>query len=175
MEENEKVAPVEVEQKSNNMLMIGAVLILVVAGVAFVLMNNKGAKEEANEMQLSDTSTQSQEMTPDTVVPSVEGASDSAMVTTVDGVTTVNLEAGSFYFKPNEIRVKKGDKVKIIMTSKDMMHDFYIDELNVKLPITKAGETNTVEFTPTKTGTFEYYCSVGQHRKNGQVGKIIVE
>ena len=32
-----------------------------------------------------------------------------------------------------------------------------------------------VEFTVDKTGTFEYYCSVGQHRANGMVGNLIVE
>lgn len=90
-------------------------------------------------------------------------------------VKEITMDAGAFYYSVKEIKVKKGEKVKIVMTSKDMMHDFNIDELNVKLPITKSGETNTVEFTADKVGTFEYYCSVGQHRKMGQVGKIIVE
>lgn len=56
-----------------------------------------------------------------------------------------------------------------------MMHDFNIDELGVKVPITKSGSSAFVDFTPDKTGTFEYYCSVGSHRANGQVGKITVE
>jgi plastocyanin len=56
-----------------------------------------------------------------------------------------------------------------------MVHDFNIDELNVHSPMTKNGESNTVEFTADKVGVFEFYCSVGQHRKNGQVGKITVE
>lgn len=90
-------------------------------------------------------------------------------------VKTVNVEAGSFYYKPNEIQVKKGQKVKIVMHAVSMMHDFNIDELNVHMPIVKNGETGTVEFTTDKAGTFEYYCSVGQHRKMGQVGKLIVE
>jgi heme/copper-type cytochrome/quinol oxidase subunit 2 len=85
------------------------------------------------------------------------------------------MEAGSFYYSPNEIRVKKGETVKIVMKSVDMMHDFNIDELDVKLPITKSGETNSVEFTADTVGEFEFYCSVGQHRANGQVGTLIVE
>jgi len=55
------------------------------------------------------------------------------------------------------------------------MHDFVIDELNVKMPIVKNGEIGTVEFIADQVGEFEYYCSVGQHRQNGQVGKLIVE
>lgn len=95
--------------------------------------------------------------------------------TTMDtNLKTIDIEAGSFYYKPNEISLKKGEKVKIILHSVSMMHDFNIDELNVKLPITKNGETGSVEFTADKVGTFEYYCSVGQHRKMGQVGKLVV-
>lgn len=90
-------------------------------------------------------------------------------------VKEIKVEAGSFYYKPNTMTVKKGEKVRIVMNAVSMMHDFNIAELNVKMPIVKNGDTGTVEFTPDKVGTFEYYCSVGQHRANGQVGKITVE
>lgn len=84
------------------------------------------------------------------------------------------VDAGAFYYKPNTITVKKGEKVQIVLKSVDMMHDFNIDELNVHSPIVKSGTENTVTFTADKVGKFEYYCSVGQHRKNGQVGTIEV-
>lgn len=90
-------------------------------------------------------------------------------------VKEVSVEAGSFYFKPSEITVNKGDRVKITMKSVSLMHDFTLDEFNVKMPVVKDGETGSVEFTADKSGTFEYYCSVGQHRENGQVGKLIVK
>lgn len=89
-------------------------------------------------------------------------------------VQVVNIEGGSFYYKPDTITVKKGQKVQVVMKSADMMHDFVIDELNVKMPIVQSGNTGTVEFVADQVGTFEYYCSVGQHRKNGQVGTLIV-
>lgn len=94
---------------------------------------------------------------------------------TTSEVRTIMMEAGAFYYSVKEIRVKRGDKVKVVMTSKDMMHNFNIDELNVKSVIAKTGETAEVEFTANKAGEFEYYCSVGQHRVNGQIGKLIVE
>ena len=37
------------------------------------------------------------------------------------------------------------------------------------------GETDSIEFVADKVGTFEYYCSVGQHRSMGMVGKLTVE
>jgi heme/copper-type cytochrome/quinol oxidase subunit 2 len=90
-------------------------------------------------------------------------------------VRIVEVEAGSFYYEPNEIRVRQGETVRIVMTSVDMMHDFTIDELGVNIPVTKNGETAEVEFTADTLGEFEFYCSVGEHRANGQVGTLIVE
>jgi plastocyanin len=90
-------------------------------------------------------------------------------------VRVIEVEAGSFYYSPDEIRVKKGETVRIVLNSVDMMHDFVIDELDIQTPIVRSGETNTVEFIADTAGTFEYYCSVGAHRAQGQVGTLIVE
>ncbi len=89
-------------------------------------------------------------------------------------VTVIEMEAGSFYYTPNVITAKKGEKIRIVMKSVSMMHDFVIDELNVKMPVVKDGDTGTVEFVADQVGSFEYYCSVGQHRANGQVGTITI-
>jgi len=93
----------------------------------------------------------------------------------VDPQTLIMVEGGSFYYKPNEIKIKVGEKVKLTLNSVDMMHDFVIDALNIRTPIVKSGETGTVEFTVDTPGEYEFYCSVGQHRANGMVGKLIVE
>jgi nitrite reductase (NO-forming) len=55
-----------------------------------------------------------------------------------------------------------------------MSHDFVIDELGVQSDKVNNGETATVQFVADKVGTFEYYCSVGNHRAMGMVGKLIV-
>jgi plastocyanin len=90
-------------------------------------------------------------------------------------VKEFTLEAGNFYFKPSEVRVKQGDKVRITINSVSMMHDLVIDELNTRTPIVQSGNTGVAEFTADTKGTFEFYCSVGQHRQNGMVGTLIVE
>jgi len=107
-----------------------------------------------------------------TTIPEVVGVETEAFV---DDVKTIKVEAGAFYFNPKEIRVKAGEKVRIVLTAVDMMHDFNIDELGVKSKTIKAGETDTIEFVASTAGEYEYYCSVGQHRKMGQVGKLIIE
>lgn len=142
-----------------NPIMI-AVVVVIIAVAGFFLMR---------------TNTNTQTSQPgQTAQPTTPQASPEAS-TMGNEVKTITVEAGAFYFNPKEIRVKKGEKVKIVLTAKDMMHDFTIDELKVKLPVTKASETNSVKFTADQAGQFEYYCSVGQHRANGQVGKLIVE
>jgi cytochrome c oxidase subunit 2 len=127
--------------------------------------------------------------TQNTAEPATDVVADSVVEESVSADTTgesetrladgevqiFEVEGGSFYYKPNEIRVKKGDPVKIVLKSVDMMHDFVIDELNVKTEIIESGDTTEVEFTPNEVGDFEFYCSVGQHRANGMVGTLIVE
>ncbi len=61
------------------------------------------------------------------------------------------------------------------MNAKDLVHDWVVDEFDAKIAQVAAGKTTSVEFVADKTGTFEYYCSVGKHRQNGMVGKLIVE
>lgn len=88
---------------------------------------------------------------------------------------TFNIKGLNYSFDVKEIRVKKGEKIAINFTNTEGFHDLKIDEFSVATKQIKAGETDNVSFTADKTGTFEYYCSVGQHRQNGMWGKLIVE
>ena len=88
---------------------------------------------------------------------------------------TFNVSGGNFYYVPNQIKVKKGDTVKIIFQNSGGMHNLNIDEFNAKTKTIKTGETETIEFLADKAGTFKYYCAVGAHRKMGQEGNLIVE
>lgn len=90
-------------------------------------------------------------------------------------VLTVDMEAGSYYFKPNVIRAKKGETVRIVFHAVSMMHNFNVDALNVHSPTVRNGNTATFEFTPEKTGQFEFYCAIANHRAMGQVGTLIVQ
>ena len=90
---------------------------------------------------------------------------------------TFNITGGSFYFVPNEIRVKQGDTVTIIFNDVGGMHNFNLDAFNVKTKTINTGESDTVTFTANKKGTFEFYCAVGNgyHRMQGQIGALLVE
>jgi len=85
------------------------------------------------------------------------------------------ISASPYKFSVTEIRVKKGDTVKIVFKNEQGAHDWVVDEFNARTKVLQAGQTETIEFTADKTGTFEYYCSVMNHRQMGMVGKLIVE
>lgn len=157
---------------NSNMILIvaGVVGLLVLGGIGIWMAQNRN------------TATPSENTKPSTTLPTtgateMTGSQSATPTTSITSgqVRTINLEAGSFYYSPKEIRVKKGETVKIVMTAADMMHDFNIDELDVKMPIVRSGNTGTVEFTPTEEGEFEFYCSVGNHRQQGQTGTLLVE
>jgi plastocyanin len=85
------------------------------------------------------------------------------------------LQGSNFKFDVKEIKVNKGDTVKVTFKSAGGTHDFVLDEFDVKTKVLSDGGEETVTFVADKTGEFEYYCSVGQHRQMGMVGKLIVE
>ncbi len=94
--------------------------------------------------------------------------------TTTEG-KVVPVVANDFAYDVSEIRVKKGEKLTVSVTNSQGFHDFVIDELAVNSGMIKAGDTMELEIPTDKPGTYEFYCSVGQHRKMGMKGTLIVE
>lgn len=82
---------------------------------------------------------------------------------------------GNFFYTPSQIKVKKGDTVKVVFQNSGGVHNFNLDEFGIKGKTIKTGETDIQEFVADKVGTFQYYCSIGKHRKMGQQGNLIVE
>jgi len=90
-------------------------------------------------------------------------------------VKEFTLTAGNYYYSEEEIRVEKGDTVRIILESEGGLHNWVLDEFNVESERVSSGKRDVIEFTADEVGEFVYYCSVGQHRQLGQVGTLIVE
>lgn len=110
------------------------------------------------------------------IVDNGEGAIEQDDNTVVEQPTkTFNIGGANFAFSQTEIRVKKGDKVKIVFTNNGGLHDWTISEFNAAVARVSTGQTSSVEFVADKTGTFQYYCSVANHRQLGMVGNLIVE
>jgi plastocyanin len=166
------------EPKKGSPLVYGiiAVAALILVGGLMFSMRNTAVSQPQNKTVEDVTVSENDSIAgPDNLA--LNSGSKEEIVTTDEenGVNIVNVEGGSFYFKPNVITVKKGETVTIVLNSVDMMHDLVIDGLNVRTEIAKSGETAEVEFTASEAGEFEFYCSVGNHRANGMTGTLIVE
>ncbi len=141
------------------------VFVIILIIVVVVLNNNKKDIENSEVNSVGST------------MPVPGSTVDEKIVTPVDTASEVEftVSGGNFYFKPNIMRVKEGDTVTITFKNSDGFHDFKIDELGVATSQIKSGAEEKVTFVASKKGSFEYYCSVGEHRKNGMKGTLIVE
>jgi cytochrome c oxidase subunit 2 len=74
----------------------------------------------------------------------------------------------------NELHVPVGEPVKLIMTSQDVIHDFFLPEFRVKQDVLP-GSFVTEWFTATRPGTYHIFCAQycgTDHAK--MVGKVVV-
>ncbi|MBX2866691.1 cupredoxin domain-containing protein [Candidatus Kaiserbacteria bacterium] len=88
---------------------------------------------------------------------------------------TFKVTGVNYSYNVKEMRVKKGDVVRIDFTSNLGFHDWVVDEFSAKTKTLRPGTSDSITFVADKVGTFEYYCSVGSHREQGMVGSLIVE
>ena len=164
----------------NRNVLIGGLIVVVVVVVGLLLMANRAtAPAEVNGpgtvQQEQDTTAQEY---PAGNVPAavVSPVAVSPSPTAQGTVKEFAVTASEFKFSVPEMRVKQGDTVRVALTNGGTMpHDWRVDEFNATTKTITKGQTDTVEFVANKKGTFEYYCSVGQHRANGMVGKLVVE
>ncbi len=90
-------------------------------------------------------------------------------------IKTFNISGRNYKFSTKEIRVKKGENIRVDFKSVKGLHNFTIDEFGISTSNVDTGNETSVIFVADKIGVFEYYCSVGNHRKKGMTGKLIVE
>jgi len=74
-----------------------------------------------------------------------------------------------------ELHLPLGSPVKMLLRSKDVLHDFYVPEFRAKMDMVP-GAVTFFWFTPTRTGTFDILCfelcGVGHYQMRG---KVVVE
>jgi cytochrome c oxidase subunit 2 len=73
-------------------------------------------------------------------------------------VNSITITAKRFAFSPNEITVKKGEAVTLIIQSDDVSHGLVIEELGLRTEV-KKGASTSVTITPERAGTFGGKCA----------------
>ncbi len=94
--------------------------------------------------------------------------------TTLPSVSSFTVSSQNFSFAPSTLTVKKGDRVKVTLNNISGTHDLNIDEFDVTTGTLEGPGSTTVEFVADKVGSFEYYCSIGNHRAMGMKGILTV-
>lgn len=88
-----------------------------------------------------------------------------------NGVQEITLTVEGSSYSPNPIRVKKGIPVRLVADMSKIpgcSRSVVISEFGIRKVL--SASDNTIEFTPDKSGTFDFSCSMGMYR-----GKIVVE
>ena len=114
-------------------------------------------------------------------------------------IQDVSLTAVDMAFQPTALEVTAGVPVRLTMMNEGtFVHDFSILEIPIEttgatavampghdmgamtvepqlhMPVTM-GMSNTIEFTPTKPGTYEFFCTVAGHKDAGMAGTMVVK
>jgi plastocyanin len=165
-------------KKSNLPMIIGAIVVLIVVVGVLMMQGKKNSNMESQQSGNNTTNTATLEkQKPITIEgtpaqkPSTNGTAEKPKA----AVKEFTFNASNYKYDLKEIKVNKGDTVKIILKNNEGMHDWKVDEFDAATEVIQTGETDTVEFVADKTGSFEFYCSVGQHRANGMKGMLIVQ
>src|SRR5215813_6094726 len=74
----------------------------------------------------------------------------------------------------NELHVPVGRAVRMIMTSEDVIHDFYVPAFRVKADVLP-GRYTSVWFQPTRPGRYHLFCAEYCGTKHsGMIGQVVV-
>lgn len=150
---------------NKKVILVLAVAFLIILG-SVIFFRNRSSMVESIQSPSPMTTQQ-------TIIDEVENeGTDSSDTSTVKEIT---VTGSNFKFEPQIIRVKKGEKVRIIFKNSGGTHDFVIDNLELSTKQIQTGQQEVLEFSPLTLGSFEYYCSVGNHRDQGMKGTLIVE
>lgn len=88
----------------------------------------------------------------------------------------IKVTGSEFNFNPSSLTIKKGENIQLTFTNSGAIpHDFALDELGVKTKVLPAGQSETISFTASQSGTFSFYCSVAGHRSAGMEGQLTVQ
>jgi cytochrome c oxidase subunit II len=70
----------------------------------------------------------------------------------------VEITASRFSYRPNQITLKKGEPVLLVLHSTDVTHGLKIPDLNIATEI-KKGKDSEIPLDPAQTGHFKGKCA----------------
>lgn len=74
-----------------------------------------------------------------------------------DDDETIEVVASRQGFQPRVVNVRRGQPVRLLLTTADVDHCFALDALRVEKRIVP-GKTTVLDLMPDRSGTFPFYC-----------------
>jgi cytochrome c oxidase subunit 2 len=97
----------------------------------------------------------------------------SALSAGPEGPRRIEIAASKFSYSPNQITLKKGEAVVLVLHSTDVTHGLTIPDLGIETTEIKKGKDSEVPLTPTKAGHFAgqcaHFCGTGHGSMTFQV------
>ncbi|MCH7758886.1 cupredoxin domain-containing protein [Patescibacteria group bacterium] len=170
-----------------NKIILIIIILVAIAGGYFLFQSSSQQEEAIETSPQLGVPAPGQELVPEMIVTPDETEEplpeDEAAVVSLDDqvqpekVTTLSVKeikivSDNLFFTPKVLTLIKDQPVKIIFQNTGT-HTFTIKELDVNLRLSESSVT--LEFTPSKSGIFEYYCAVPGHRENGMFGSLTVK
>ncbi len=92
------------------------------------------------------------------------------------GARVLEITAKRFAFSPNQITIKKGETVRLRLTSEDVTHGFFMRALKIDEDI-EPGKPTEITLTPQTAGTFTTICDhfCGANHGNMNMTITVVE
>lgn len=117
------------------------------------------------------------------------------------GEAAITVEASALKFQPVAIEMTASQPVRLVFENKDSVdHDFSVMEFPMEAVTGESGgdamaghdmsgmaqepdlhvaavmgSSASLQFTPTKPGTYEFFCTVPGHREAGMIGTLVVK
>ena len=153
----------------SNKAVIIVVVVLVVLGV-LGYMGRHQIKSMLGMAPAAPTETASSQ------VPAPTSGSEATTASPEASSSGMVVTGSEFAFSPSTLTAKAGEPVTITFKNGGKYpHNFTIKELNVASKTIGGGQSDTVTFTPTKAGTYTYYCGVDGHADKGMKGTLTVQ
>lgn len=89
-------------------------------------------------------------------------------------VKEITVQNDRLSYVQSEIRVNRGDTIRLTFENTGGRHDWVLDEFDAATEVIRGGQSETIEFTADEAGEFEFYCSVPGHRQAGMWGTFVV-
>jgi plastocyanin len=162
MQQNKKVKKA---QGGYGYIFIGLLVLVVLIVLVFMFYNPLQPQQQQTGAEQDETAVQE------------EGFSGEFLQTGEGPTRIFRLTARNYEFSQPILKAKQGEFIKIELLNEEGFHDWTIFYGSRTIATQRAQQSQrvTAEFRATDKGTYEFYCSVGNHRQLGMRGAFIVD